>query len=285
MSAALAEMVDGGRSESKVDGLGDTIESHSVISFRYQAESAMNMLFPPALSADAFRVSCEQVGEGRVRIKASGGRAGRRDGSQFLLDYEADEDGFLEELDALIVEHRLFENNGSVIYVNGLPPYGDSLSVEYASGERIYRADNQARTLSAAASDAIYEAFRTFTQKNGFDFTTDGSNVPVYDDADEAFLQGAWSGKHFGREVKAVFTGSHVKIWYDGKLTDDTDYVIIEGKVLPDRIKPDAANAYYPADAYERFNGVEMFCKYLGIGLTGYVYDGSSSTFTLRRAK
>lgn len=284
LSFAFSETLEGGRSDSKIAGLRDTIESHEVISFRYDAESAMNMLIQPELSADAFRVSCERVSEGRVHIKASGGSSsGRRDGTKFLLDYEADEDGFLAELDALIREYRLSENNGQVTHVNGLPPYGDSLSVDYAGGERIYRSNNQARNLSAAASDAIYEAFRTFTRKNGYDFTTAGSNVPVYNDADEAFLQGTWSGKHFGREVQAVFTGNHVQIWYDGKLTDDTDYVIIEGNVLPNCLRSDAADAYYPADAYERFHGVDMFCKYLDTGLTGYVYDGASSSFTLRR--
>lgn len=286
LSFAFSENVEGGRTDSKIAGLCETIESHEVISFRYEAQSAMNMLSQPMLSADAFSVSCERISDGRVHIKANGGSSsGQRDGTKFLLDYEADEDGFLAALDALILEHRLSENNGHVTHVNGLPPYGDTLSVEYANGERIYRSNNQARMLNAAASDAIYEVFLTFTRKNGYDFTTAGSNVPVYDDADEAFLQGTWSGKHFGRDVKAVFTGSHVQIWYDGELTDDTEYVIIEGSVLPNRLRPDADQAYRPADGYERFHGVDMFTKYLGIGLTGYVYDGSSSTFTLRRGK
>lgn len=284
-SVAFSENVEGGRSDSQVSGLRETIESHEVISFRYEAQCAMGLLSQPKLSGEAFFVSCELLSDGRVHVIANGGSSsGRRDGTKFLLDYEADEDGFLAVLDALILEHRLSENNGHVTHVNGLPPYGDSLSVEYASGERIYRSNNQARMLSADASDAIYEAFLTFTRKNGYDFTTAGSNVPVYDDADEAFLQGTWSGKHFGREVKAVFTGSHVQIWYDGELTDDTDYVIIEGCVLPNRLRPDADKAYRPADGYEHFHSVETFTKYLGIGLTGHVYDGSSSTFTLRRA-
>ncbi len=274
-----AQDIHGGKTETRMFGVSENIKSQDIIEFSYSAQGGTGLAVEPKLALGAFALSCKLLPNGNVHIVANGsGNIYQRDNTRFILDYEAAENGFLKELAELVRKYELAKGNGKIVHVNGLPPLGDTLDIKFASGEKIYKKSNQSRTVNAEASDAIYKAFWKFSQKNGYDFTTTGSNKPVYDDADEAYLQGTWEGRHFGKEVKAVFSGRHVQIWYDGKLTDDTDYVIVEGAVIP--AKP------YTADTkYAKFNAVQKFRKTNNFIMVGHVYNGASSSFELRKVK
>ena len=44
-----------------------------------------------------------------------------------------------------------------------------------------------------------------FVKKYGYDFTSEGSNVKLFDDPDEEYVQGTWKGKHFGDDIEVTF--------------------------------------------------------------------------------
>ncbi len=259
----------GARREYTMDGYSEDIASEDVVLFAYDAPD--------------FRVRCEKNADGSVSVQSSGGDVAARDGSGFRLDYTAADDGFLEKLQQLVAAHDLTADNGRVVNVGGLPEgYGDTLSVTYASGERIYKSSNESRTVSDEAAVAIYEAFRDMAVKNGFDFTTEGSNAPLYDDADEAFLQGTWKGTHFGSEYVAVFTGNRVQIYCDGELTDDTEYVVVRGSIRPNRLK-EGVRAPEDEHDYEEFHDMSSMRKKNDIFLVGYFTKDAYSTVDLLR--
>lgn len=182
----LNASMSGSATQTQMKGMREQIESHEVIAFSYQAKNELPVSAEEHVGAAAFSVSCERLASGRVHVTASGGNNDQCDGTRFRLDFGAEENGFLQTLDDLVRRFDLAHENGKVTHVNGLPPYGDTLSVEYAGGEKLYRSSNQARVLTADAADAIYSAFRAFAQENGYDFTTSGSNCVIGDDADEA---------------------------------------------------------------------------------------------------
>ncbi len=257
----------GAHREYDMEGYSEEIVSREIVSFWYANGS--------------FSVFCERNEDGSLQITSSGGNASRRDGTAFSLNYAAEDDGFSARLQELIEQYSLARKNGHVTHVNGLPAgIGDTLSVKYESGEKIYKTSNQFRTVQDDASAAIYEAFHEKAVANGLDFTTAGSNVQLYDDADEQYLQGTWKGTHFGREVVATFTGNRVKIWYDGELTDDTEYTIFEGDVRPNRLREGVTE---PKDAYdyEEFAVVSSFRKKNKILIVAYFMKDSYSTCDL----
>ena len=152
-------------------------------------------------------------------------------------------------------------DNGHTIHVNGLPKgYGDELHVKFASGEAILKSSNQTKTISQEAIQEIYNLFRTTAIKSSYDFTTDKSTRPIYDDADEQFLQGTWTGRHFGKDCTVIFTGSHVLIYYNHQLTDDTGYVIINGSIQPDKLRSKPIGKR-KEDSYEHFRGIPFLRK------------------------
>ena len=134
------------------------------------------------------------------------------------------------------------------------------------------------------AAKLIYDAFHEEALKNGLDFNTKGSNVKLYDDADEEFLQGTWKGTHFGREILAEFEGNRVKIYVDGKLTDDTEYIIFEGAVRPNRLKEGVTEPQSNHD-YVEFEGCSCIRKMDEISLTAYFMKESYSTCRLLTQK
>ena len=257
----------GAHREYDMEGYSDEITSREIVSFRYRNGS--------------FSVSCEKNGDGSLRITSSGGNSRQRDGTAFGLNYTAGDDGFTGRLQELIETYALSRGNGHVTEVGGLPAgIGDTLSVAYESGEKLYKSSNQFRTVADDAGAAIYEAFHEKAVASGFDFTTAGSNVQLYDDADEQYLQGTWKGMHFGTDVAAEFEGNRVKIWYDGELTDDTEYVVFEGDVRPNRLREGVTE---PQDAYdyEEFAVVSSFRKKNDIMIVAYFTKDSYSTCEL----
>ena len=271
----------GGRNEYQSEGMSDTILSTDVTAFEFQSPEFRGMASSglAAGSRHAFHVSAVRLASGALRITSRGGNTRHRDGSAFRLDYEAQDLGFMAELSSIVRRHRLSLDNGHVLRINGLPPgYGDTLSVTYASGERIYKSSNQTPTVPHEAANAIYEAFRRKAEQSGHGFSTEQSTEALYDDPTEDYLQGAWSGKHFGRVCRAVFTGRHVVITYDGEVIDDTDYVIAEGAVVPDRLRATPAGEG-PRHRYESFKGgLSSFGKVNGFTLGAYFYNGRSSS-------
>lgn len=228
--------------------------------------------------------SCKLEEDG-LHVFASGGSSNNRDGTSFKLKYCSCTNFLLEKLDRIIKQYDLARNNGYSCHVDGLPQgCGDSISAEYKSGEKLHMYSNQTPTVNFDASNAIYQAFHEDALKNGFDFNTSGSNVKIYDDADVQYLQGKWKGKHFGSEMIAVFTGCTVKIFVDGKMTDNTEYCVFEGKVRTNKLKEGIVKAGSDHD-YEEFEGCSCFAKKNDFTLTCYFMKGSYSTCDLYRDK
>lgn len=255
------EPVDGGRNDYYDSSYSETIRSTELTDFRFSVDGE-------------YSLRCSRIENGGLHYEASGGSYYERDGSAFELDFDAEDSGFLQILQGLVTEYELFLDNGHITNVAGLPDCGgETLSADYKSGESIYRSDNSGPLLSKEASDAIYNAFLDFAQEEGFDFTTEGSNQVIYNDADETYLQGVWEGTHFGRNCKVEFSGNHVRISIDGQCTDDCDYVIIDGRVVPDN-----------DEEYPRFNGMSTMIKANEFTLTAHFYEnGASSSDSLFR--
>lgn len=256
----------GSKHESYDDNAAKEILSDELISFDF--------------SNKTISASCELKDDG-LHVFASGGSSQRRDGTRFKLDYISCTDFLLKKLNSIIKQYDLARNNGYRCHVDGLPDgCGDSISAIYKSAEKLNMSSNQAPTVLSDASAAIYEAFHDDALKNGFDFNTSGSNVKIYDDADRKYLQGKWKGKHFGREIIAVFTGDTVKIFVEGKMSDNTEYTIYDGFVRANRLKEGKTKAESNHD-YEEFEGCSCFAKNNSFTLTAYFLKNSYSTCSL----
>ena len=228
-------------------------------------------------------LSLKRQADGSLEISARGGSLEAmnqevRDGSVFAVNFTTPDRGYTARLQDLVVRRSLIRNNGLVVHTYGLPSGdGDRLSVKYDSGEYIYRRINTGPLLDYDTAFEIYDLFRTMTRDQGLDFTTRGSNVTVYDDATEEFLQGIWEGRHFGTPCQVRFAGRHVQITYGGSLTDDTDYVIVDGWVRPDT--PSARKGGHAV-----FSALTGMSKKNSFTLNAGVYrNGASSSFELRK--
>ena len=265
--AIIPDAICGGRHESQLEGYSEEIKSKDIIEFEYAGTKA----YLYAKKED-----------NKLLLTARGGSSsGRRDGTYFKIRLENDDFSILEDLQKVIEEHNIIRGNGHCVHVDGLPDgIGDRLSVEYKSGEKIYKESNQSLTISFDAADAIYDVFQKYVQKYGLDFTSKGSNQQLYDDADEDYLQGTWNGKHFGREISVTINKNHITITVDGKVTDDEDYIIYEGTVVSNRLREvkEKQNSYYD---YEYFNGVSILKKKNWFTMTGYFLGDSYSTCDL----
>ena len=251
--------------DEKIEGYQDNIESKEIKDFEY--------IHPQ------FRVKCQKQ-EDHLEIEAQGGNSFKRDGTLFELKYETKILDLLEELERIQEEYHLSKDNGRVYEVAGLPSgLGDTLKIEYESGETIYKRSNQSLTISEEAVMEIYEAFHANALKNGYDFTTEKSTTKIYDDAEEDFLQGTWRGTHFGEEIVVTFENHTVTIYKDQKKTDEIDYVIREGEVLPNRKKE--GHKGEEKEDYEFFHGLSSIRKKNDILLTAYFKEGTYSTCEL----
>ncbi|WP_157617830.1 hypothetical protein [Succinimonas amylolytica] len=275
--------------------LSSDIKSETIVHFEYNSFPGPGFIVPE-VSLEArpdsesepfpnFYVLFDRTPSGAVRVVARGGNnTGHRDGSRFVVRYEISDDGLPRELQTIVRKHNLSRDNGHVSHTDGLPTGdGSILSVRYDSGEAIYRGNNVFPLLDDAATREIYQAFRRAARRQGYDFTTAGSSEPVYDDPTVEMLQGIWKGKHFGRECVAEITGQHIRIFYDGELADDTDYVIFEGMVKPNRLAKNSS----PDDKYPRYDNFRAFTsisKKNGFTIVGHVFrNGSSSSVELFR--
>ena len=261
------EQLPGAHIERKLEGYSENIKSKTIISFEYNCGD--------------FSVSAKVEDDG-IHINSRGGYSTRRDGKYFVLDYIYNSN-VMERIQELVEKHNLSRGNGNTVHVNGLPDgLGDYLHVEYDSGETIFMTSNQCRMHSDETIGAIYDLFHTFALENNFDFNSEGSNVLLYDDADVEFLQGTWKGKHFGYEYVVEFKDNHVKIYKDGKLDDDCDYVIYEGNIRTNKLK-DGVDEVKSEHDYEEFNTISCMRKKNKILIVAYFMKESYSTCDLIR--
>lgn len=262
----------GERHENQIEGYSENIKSKNIIKFSYVGTdftlSAIN-------SNDKVTIGC-----------SGGGKSNIRDGSLFGIKYDTNDTSIFKLLQEVIDNNNETKGNGHTTYVDGLPGgLGDTLNVEYDSGEKIYKSSNQNLIVSNESSQSFYNIFNKFVKKEGYDFNTKGSNVKLYDDADEEYLQGTWKGTHFGSEVVATFNKNHVTITIDGKITDDNvEYVIFEGKVKLNELKDGIDEAKSEHD-YKEFKEVKCFIKKNYFTLSTYFYKNGSSSCELMNFK
>ena len=256
------EIIDGGKTDYYLQGYPTTIKSENIVYFQYQCGE----------------YNCKMEKENDVlHIECSGGNSVVRDGTYYVLDYKCQDNGFTKKLQKTVEKYDIIKDNGHFVEAAGIPPgIGDQISIKYDSGEAIYKSDNQSLTISQKASDEIYKTFKKLANDNGFDFTSEGSNVELYNDATVEYLQGSWKGMHFGHEYAAEFDGQHVKIYKDGQLTDDVDYIIYEGSVRTANLKEGKqGNSKYD---YQEFSEISCFAKNNDFTLTMYFMKDSYST-------
>jgi hypothetical protein len=262
--------VCGQRHESQMEGYIDEIKSKDIEYFEYAG---------PSNNYSNGSQFLAKKKEDKIEVFATGAFSNHRDGKYFKVKFESDDFSLFKELQDIVDEYNVTKGNGHCTYVDGLPPgIGDRISINYASGEKVYKTSNQFPTVIPPASEAIYNVFHKYVQKHGYDFTTEGSNLKLYDDADEEYVQGTWKGKHFGDEIVTTFEGKNVTITVNGEVTDDNvEYTIFEGSVIPNKLKDGIEKAESPYD-YEYFNGVSKLAKKNYFTMVGYFLQDSYST-------
>ncbi len=258
------EVVEGGTvRDNKLDGYEDIIKSKDIVYFEYECGE--------------FKVSCELKGN-ELNIKSKGGYSNKRDGKYFKLDYNTKELTILKELQTIIDKYNLSKDNGYEHEVAGLPEgLGGTLSVRYKSGEKIWRYDNQSNIIDEQAEKEIYEVFHKSAINNNLDFNSEKSNVELYNDATKEYVQGTWNGKHFGSEYKVVFEGTKIKIYKDGKLTDEGWYRIIDGDIVNNKPKKGVTIPKDRTD-FEEFSDISVMRKKNDFTMTMYFMKNSYST-------
>ena len=257
----------GGRHESQMEECKEVIESKDIVKFSYCGTDYM--------------VSANKDGDVLHLYATGGGKYNKRDGSYFIIKYDTNDMSILEALQNVIDKNNETCGNGHCVHVDGLPGgIGDTFSVEYASGEKLYKYSNQFTTAKPETIKEFYDIFHEYAKRDGYEFNSAGSNVQLFDDADPEYLQGTWKGKHFGREVEVTFKDDKVSIKVDDKITDENEeYVIIEGTVVKNKLK-DGKEGYSRYD-YEEFEGVSCFAKKNWFTMTAYFMKESYSTCDL----
>lgn len=199
------EVIDGGVVKNgRLKGYKEKINSKDIISFSY--------------SCGEYEVSCE-LKNNKLTVKSS------------KTEYISKDNSLLKDLQKIIEKYNISKNNGYVHEVAGLPPgYGGTISVIYNNKEKIYKYDNQTGIIPEEAEKEIYNAFYKDAKDNGYDL----KEKVVEETIDESFLQGTWSGTHFGKTYKVIFNDNNIKIYEDDVLTDDTNYKIVDGDIVRD---------------------------------------------------
>lgn len=264
------DVIDGGTTkERRLRGYKEKITSKEIVSFEY--------------TCGKFKVSCV-LEDDNLHITSKGGNSYHRDGTYFKLDYISKTNTILKELQAVIDKYNVSINNGYEHEVAGLDPYiSTTIKVTYKSKEKIYKYDNQTRVIPEEAEDEIYNLFHNNAIENGLDFTSEGSNVELYNDADKDYVQGTWEGTHFGSKYKVIFEGTKIKIYKDDKLTDEGWYKIIEGDIVNDKPKKGVT---IPKDRndFEEFSDISIFKKKNDFTMTMYfMKDGYSTDDLLKK--
>ncbi len=264
----LEEIIEGEVKEEILPGYQDEIKSNHIISFEYQNSD--------------YYFSCE-LEDNKIHIISKGGYSNKRDGRYFHVDYQSENLDFLNQLQRIVRKYQLSNQNGYCLEVSGLPEgLGDYLEIKYDTKERIRKENNQSRNLEEEPIQEIYQLFLEETKAHNLDFTSKGSNVLLYDDANEEYLQGLWKGNHFGEEIEVIFQRNQVKIIINNQITDDIEYVIIEGNIRPKILKNQNKNPENQYD-YEEFQKISNLKKKNDHILVAYFYHPAYSTCELLR--
>ena len=261
--------LDGGVvKDTRLKGYKEEIKSKDIISFEYQGFG--------------IHLTCK-LNSGKLKITSKGGNKEQRDGTYFNLDYESKDNKLLNKLQDIIEKYNISKNNGYEYEVAGLPEgLGDYISVTYKSEEKIWKYSNQNTIIGEEAKNEIYDAFHACAKENDLDFNSSGSNVQLYDDATIEYLQGTWEGTHFGKKYEVIFEDNNIKIYEDDKLTDDTNYKIIEGHIVKNKIKESIENPTNRYD-YEEFKTISTISKKNDFTIIAYFLKESYSTCDLLR--
>lgn len=143
------------------------IESKELAAFEYDGGVPGYEMCSFSLAHEDGAVRCRGWGEGT-------------DGA-FQLDFAAPASS-LEALQVIIEGHNLARHNGIDVFVNGLPPgMGEMLRAEYASGEKIYAANNQFSFLGADEARAIFSFFAQLADDTGCGFYLETHENPDSD--------------------------------------------------------------------------------------------------------
>ena len=257
----------GGRHESQIDDCNEVIQSKNIVSFSYVGTD--------------YNVFAKKEGNMTHIFATGGGKYNKRDGSYFIIKYDTEDDSIFTALQEIIDKNHETHGNGHCVNVDGLPAgIGDTLNVIYDTGEKIYKYSNQCITVNPESVKDFYEVFHSFVKKDGYEFNSSGSNVKLYDDADEEYVQGTWRGKHFGDDIEVTFNEKFVTIKVNDKITDENvEYIIVEGFIQKNTLRDgkDGTSKY----DYDDFNGVQCFSKKNWFTMTGYFHVNSSSSCDL----
>lgn len=257
----------GGRHEGQLEGYSEEIESKDIISFSYVGTN--------------YVVYAKKDGENIEIYATGGGKYNRRDGSYFKIKYNTKDDSIFKSLQEVIDKNHETRGNGHTLTVDGLPAgIGDTLNVEYASGEKLYKYSNQCITVTPDTVKSFYDIFHEFVKKDGYEFNSEGSNVKLFDDASEEYVQGTWKGEHFGDKIEVTFKDKLVTIKVNDKVTDNNiEYIIVEGFIQKNKLIEGKEGT--SKNDYEDFEGVQCFAKKNWFTMTGYFHKESSSTCDL----
>lgn len=261
--------IDGGVvKDGRIKGYEEIIKSKEIATFEYNGFGN--------------HFTCK-LDNNKLKVTSKGGNKEQRDGTYFNLDYKSKNNNLLNKLQEIIEKNNISKDNGYEYEVAGLPNgLGDYILVTYKSGEKIRKFSNQNTIIGEKAKNEIYEAFHACAKENNLDFNSSSSNVLLYDDATLKYLQGIWKGTHFGKTYKVIFENNNIKIYVDGKLTDDANYTIIEGKIVKDKIKEGTEVPKNRYD-YEDFTGISTLSKKNDFTLTAYFLKDNYSTCDLLR--
>lgn len=230
--------------EYKLNGYSDIIKSKKIVAFAYHHSD--------------MRFECYKLDEG-LYIKSTGGNKKDRDKTAFKLEYTSDDYSLLNKLQKIIEIYYINYNNGYVFNKQNISKeIGDSISVTYDSSEAIYKASNIYQTIPNQAIEEIYDIFHEDAIKNGYDFNYKQSNVPIYDDATEEFLQGKWEGTHLGNKYLVIFEGKNIRIFCNNNIQDDCQYIIIRGSIRRNIRKKEIPESEYD---FEEFNSLSCLKK------------------------
>ncbi len=267
MDQNISGLYGKGSHEAYIEELKEKIESKDIIMFSYVGTD--------------YNVFAK-IENGKVKISATGGgKYNIRDGSYFIIKYETEDKSIFQRLQEVIEKENVSLGNGHCLTIDGLPAgIGDTINVEYASGEKIYKHSNQSITITPNAIKEFYDIFHEYVKKEGYDFNSKESNVKLFDDADYEYVQGTWKGKHFGDEIEVTFQDNQVTIKVNNNITDEKEeYIIIEGSIQKNKLKEGKEGI--SKNDYEDFEGVQSFSKKNWFTMTGYFHKESYSTCDL----
>ena len=199
--------------DGRKKGYSEDIKSKNIISFSY--------------SNSEYNFSCD-LKNNDLYINSSG--------SNFKIDYISKDKNILTELQNIVDKYKLYVNNGYEKEVSGLPKgYGDTLLVEYDSGEKIWKYSNQIRLVDDKVINEIFEVFHKNALDNGYEF--DLGNNFTDEGISKEYLQGTWEGKFSNNSYKIEFNNNYLKIYQNDILTDTHIYKIVGNVVVNFKLK------------------------------------------------